>query len=64
VHLTQQGTYRIAVVNEGVFGSYTLNGETKMIPRGTTKATLAAAIPAGATDVRYRPRTSPATRSS
>jgi uncharacterized GH25 family protein len=51
VHLTQQGTYRIAVVNEGVFGSYKLNGETKMIPRGTSKATLAAAIPAGATDI-------------
>lgn len=51
VHLTQQGTYRIAVVNEGVFGRYTLNGETKMIPRGTTRATLASAIPAGATDV-------------
>ncbi|WP_213979105.1 DUF4198 domain-containing protein [Sphingomonas sp. dw_22] len=51
LHLTQQGTYRIAVVNEGVFGRYTLNGETKMIPRGTTKANLAAAIPAGATDV-------------
>jgi uncharacterized GH25 family protein len=51
VHLTQQGTYRIAVVNEGVFGSYKLNGETRMLPRGTTQATLAAAIPAGATDV-------------
>lgn len=51
VHLTQQGTFRIAMVNEGVFGSYKLNGETKMIPRGTTAATLAAAIPAGATDV-------------
>ncbi|MBC9035032.1 DUF4198 domain-containing protein [Sphingomonas sp. JC676] len=51
VHLTQQGTYRIAVINEGVFGSYKLSGETRMIPRGTTKATLAAAIPAGATDV-------------
>jgi uncharacterized GH25 family protein len=51
LHLTQQGTYRIAVVNEGVFGSYKLNGETRMIPRGTTQATLAAAIPAGATDV-------------
>lgn len=51
VHLTQQGTYRIAVVNQGVFGRYTLNGETKMIPRGTTKAQLATAIPAGATDV-------------
>ncbi|KTF69555.1 DUF4198 domain-containing protein [Sphingomonas sp. HT-1] len=51
VHLTQQGTYRIAVVNEGVFGRYTLNGETKMLPRGTTKAQLATAIPAGATNV-------------
>jgi uncharacterized GH25 family protein len=51
VHLTQQGTYRIAVVNQGVFGRYTLNGETKMIPRGTTKAQLASVIPAGATDV-------------
>jgi uncharacterized GH25 family protein len=51
VHLTQQGTYRIAVVNQGVFGRYVLNGETKMIPRGTTKAQLASVIPAGATDV-------------
>lgn len=51
VHLTQQGTYRIGVLNEGVNGSYKLNGETKMLPRGTTKANLAAAIPAGATDV-------------
>ncbi|MBB5709971.1 DUF4198 domain-containing protein [Sphingomonas xinjiangensis] len=51
VHLTQQGTYRVAVVNQGVFGSYKLNGETKMLPRGTTTATLAVAIPAGATDV-------------
>ncbi|MES2444019.1 MAG: DUF4198 domain-containing protein [Pseudomonadota bacterium] len=51
VHLTQQGTFRIAMVNEGVFGSYKLNGETRPIPRGTTAATLAAAIPAGATDV-------------
>lgn len=51
VHLTQQGTYRIAVVNQGVFGRYTLNGETRMIPRGTTKAQLASVIPAGATDV-------------
>jgi uncharacterized GH25 family protein len=51
LHLTQQGTYRIAILNQGVFGRYTLNGETKMIPRGTTKDKLAAAIPAGATDV-------------
>lgn len=51
LHLTQQGTYKVAVVNEGVFGSYMLNGERKMLPRGTTTASLAAAIPAGATDV-------------
>ncbi|RYD97433.1 MAG: DUF4198 domain-containing protein [Sphingomonadales bacterium] len=51
LHLTQQGTYRLSILNEGVFGSYKLNGETKQLPRGTTSATLAAAIPAGATDV-------------
>ncbi|WP_404337012.1 DUF4198 domain-containing protein [Sphingomonas sp. MMS12-HWE2-04] len=51
VHLTQQGTYRIGGVSQAVFGNYKLNGETKMLPRGTTPATLAAAIPAGATDV-------------
>lgn len=51
VHLTQQGTYRIGVLNQGVFGSYKLNGESKMIPRGTTVDKLATVIPAGATDV-------------
>ena len=51
VHLTQQGTYRIGVVNQGVFGSYKLNGESKTIPRGTTADKLASVIPAGATDV-------------
>lgn len=51
VHLTQQGTYRVGLLNEGLFGSYKLNGETKMLPRGTTKANLAERIPAGATDV-------------
>lgn len=52
VHLTQKGTYKIASVVTGVMGSYKLNGEEKRLPRGTTSATLAAAIPAGATDVR------------
>lgn len=52
VHLTQKGTYKIAAVMNGVMGSYTLNGEEKRLPRGTTAATLAAAIPAGATNVR------------
>lgn len=52
VHLTQQGTYRIVSAMTGVMGSYVLNGETKRLPRGLTKDKLAAAIPAGATDVR------------
>jgi uncharacterized GH25 family protein len=51
LHLTQQGTYKVAVINEGVFGSYVLNGERKMLPRGTMPATLATALPQGATDV-------------
>ncbi|MEJ7933826.1 DUF4198 domain-containing protein [Sphingobium sp. AN558] len=51
VHLTKPGTYRIASASTGIMGSYTLNGEVKRLPRGTTKDSLAAAIPAGATNV-------------
>lgn len=51
VPIAQGGTYRISISNDSVFGSYMLNGEKKMLPRGTTPATLAAAIPAGATEV-------------
>ncbi|EQB11193.1 nickel transporter [Sphingobium quisquiliarum P25] len=51
VHLTKPGTYRIASVSTGIMGGYTLNGEQKRLPRGTTKDNLAAAIPAGATNV-------------
>lgn len=51
VHLQQQGTYRIAIVNQGVIGNYKLNGETQNLPRGTTRANLAERVPAGATDV-------------
>lgn len=51
VHLTQPGTYRVASVTTAVMGSYTLNGEVKRLPRGTTKDNLTAAIPAGATNV-------------
>lgn len=51
VHLTQPGTYRIGSANEMVMGSYDLNGKTERLPRGTTKDTLAQAIPAGATNV-------------
>lgn len=52
VHLTQKGTYKIGSASVGVMGSYTLNGEQKRLPRGLTKDKVAAAIPAGATDVR------------
>lgn len=46
-----KGTYKIAVTNEMLMGNYMLNGERKMLPRGTTPATLATALPQGATDV-------------
>lgn len=52
VHLTQKGTYKIVSASTGVMGSYMLNGETKRLPRGLSKEKLAAAIPAGASDVR------------
>ncbi|HEX7782373.1 MAG TPA: DUF4198 domain-containing protein [Sphingobium sp.] len=52
VHLTQKGTYKVAVLTNAVFGSYMLNGEEKRLPRGVTAETLAQAIPAGATDVK------------
>jgi uncharacterized GH25 family protein len=52
VHLTQLGTYKVAALSSAIFGSYTLNGEEKRLPRGVTAATLAQAIPAGATDVK------------
>jgi uncharacterized GH25 family protein len=52
VHLTQKGTYKIAALGGGINGSYRLNGEEKRLPRGTTAAELAAAIPAGATGVK------------
>lgn len=49
VHLMQQGTYRMALVNEGVFASYELNGEKKRW-RGDA-AKLASDLPAGAKNV-------------
>lgn len=51
VHLQKQGTYRVAIVNEGVVGTYRQGGETKNLPRGTTRANLAERVPADATDV-------------
>ena len=49
LHLTQQGTYRVANVTSGVGGSYMLNGERQRF-RAATKD-WASEIPAGATEV-------------
>ncbi|HEX7815742.1 DUF4198 domain-containing protein [Dyella sp.] len=49
VHLVQQGTYKIAMVNAGVFASYELNGEKKRW-RGNA-ADMAKELPAGAKNV-------------
>jgi uncharacterized GH25 family protein len=49
VHLTQNGTYKVANVSGGVMASYTLNGEQKRW-RGSA-AEFPAALPAGATEV-------------
>jgi uncharacterized GH25 family protein len=51
VHMTKPGTYKIAVVSTQIMGSYMLGGERKPLPRGTTEATLATAVPSGATEV-------------
>lgn len=51
VHLNQKGTYRIGSASDMLMGSYVLNGKTERLPRGTTKETLAQAVPAGATNV-------------
>jgi uncharacterized GH25 family protein len=56
VHLTQPGTYRIANASSGVNATWTLNG-TPGRYRGAAEG-LAAAIPAGATDVVSAPSSS------
>lgn len=49
VELAQEGTYKIAMVNEGMFASYKLGGEAKRW-RGKAED-FKAGIPAGATEV-------------
>lgn len=49
VHLTQPGTYRLAVVNQGVFASYMENGQTRRW-RGSVQA-FAKEVPANAQDL-------------
>lgn len=50
VHLTQKGTYRIAVVGDSVAATYTDNGQTKTW-RGTSDA-FAREVPANAPDLK------------
>jgi len=52
LHIAQKGTYKIVLQNSGINGSFKLNGAEQRLPRGTTAAQLATAIPAGATDVK------------
>lgn len=49
VHLTQPGTYKMALINDAVFGSYKLNGEQKRFRAASGKLPE---IPAGATELR------------
>jgi uncharacterized GH25 family protein len=50
VHMTQQGTYRIAIASDGLFASYEDAKGEKKRARGTAE-TLAKEIPAGARNV-------------
>lgn len=50
VQLEQQGTYRLALVNEGLIASFKVGSETKRL-RGTAES-LAKEIPAGASELR------------
>lgn len=52
LHMVQKGTYKVVVQNGGVMGSYKVDGVEKRLPRGTTAAQAATAVPAGATDVK------------
>lgn len=52
LHLTKLGTWKLALVNGGVMGSYKVAGEEKRLPRGTTADKLPGLIPADATDVK------------
>ncbi len=52
VQVDTPGTWKLALVNTGVIGSYMLDGKEQRLPRGTTADKLPGAIPAGATDVK------------
>ncbi len=52
VQVDKPGTWKLALVNGGVMGSYMLDGKEARLPRGTRADQLASAIPTGATDVK------------
>ena len=52
VQVNKPGTWKVALVNAGVMGTYMLNGKEERLPRGTRADQLATAVPAGATDVK------------
>lgn len=52
VQVNKPGTWKLALVNAGVMGTYMLNGKEERLPRGTRADQIATAIPAGATDVK------------
>ncbi|MES2337093.1 MAG: DUF4198 domain-containing protein [Pseudomonadota bacterium] len=58
VQIDRPGTWKLALVTAGVTGSYMLDGKEQRLPRGTTAAALATAIPAGATEVKLAESTS------
>ena len=52
VQVNKPGTWKVALVNAGVMGTYMLNGKEERLPRGTRADQIATAVPAGATDVK------------
>jgi hypothetical protein len=52
VHLAKPGTWKLALVNAGVMGTYMLDGKEQRLPRGTRADQIATAVPQGATDVK------------
>ena len=52
VQIDKPGTWKLALVNAGVMGSYMLDGKEQRLPRGLTADKLAGAVPSGATEVK------------
>lgn len=52
LHLTKAGTWKLALLNGGVMGSWKVDGVEARLPRGTAADKVASLIPANATDVK------------